>query len=310
MSAKRIKHLFNLRRLRRCRELFPRPLRTFIGLSFVLGGYVPVALNEGATLRFTRRKRDHKFWDWFLDSPVPLQFTEDGLMRIEYEGVTLFLRPGSTDFAFFNEVFLHDIYEVRSSSRQFETVVDLGANVGLFTCAALERANRVVSVEAVSENHMQAVRNITANAGDVEDLLHAAVAPRSGETVRIHHHPDNTGAHSVSPGWERRPNEHESSELVDTITLEDLLRGRNISTVDLLKCDIEGAEYDVFAATSDDQLSRINEIVMEVHISLVHPPQQLRDLVARLHGCGFTVKLQREIPEAGVIDSFVLAARR
>ena len=35
--------------------------------------------------------------------------------------------------------------------------------------------------------------------------------------------------------------------------------------IDLLKLDVEGAEYDALAACSHDQLSRVDRIVMETH---------------------------------------------
>jgi FkbM family methyltransferase len=279
---------------------------------------VPVTLKDGRTLPFSRAARDHKFWDWFLRSPVPLEFTDDGLLRIQYAEATLLLRPGTTDFAIFEEIFLNDDYGVRTSPRRYGTVVDLGANVGLFSCAVLKRAQRVIAVEAVGENHAQAVRNITANGGNAADVLHAAVAARSGDEVRIFHNPRNTGGHSVSAEWidrSRGPKstlrvEDAASESVRTISLKDLLDERRVTTVDLLKCDIEGAEYDVFAGADAATLSRIREIAMEVHVSPAHPPRLLKELAARLRGHGFAVELQREIPQSERIDSFLLTATR
>ena len=353
MHWKRLPHLLDVRRWTRCRALFRRPWRTHIGLSFVNRGAVPVTLKDGRTLAFSRAGRDHKFWDWFLTSsrirensatedrdariltnsateqlpsrrsPVPLEFTDDGLLRIRYAEATLLLRPGTTDFAIFEEIFLNDDYGVRTSPRRYGTVVDLGANVGLFSCAVLKRAQRVIAVEAVGENHAQAVRNIAANGGNAADVLHAAVASRSGDEVRVFHNPRNTGGHSVSAEWTRRSEvgsrgsevgpstlNAQRSTLVCTISLKDLLHGRRVSTVDLLKCDIEGAEYDVFAGADAATLGRIREIAMEVHVSPAHPPRLLKELTARLRGHGFAVELQREISESERIDSFLLTATR
>jgi FkbM family methyltransferase len=310
MHWKRLPHLVDVRRWSRCRELFREPWRAFVGLSFVNRGAVPVTLKDGRTLPFSRAGRDHKFWDWFLRSPVPLEFTDDGLLRFRYAETTLLLRPGTTDFAIFEEIFLNDDYGVRTSPRRYGTVVDLGANVGLFSCAVLKRTQRVIAVEAVAENHAQAVRNIAANGGIAADVLHAAVASRSGDEVRIFHNPRNTGGHSVSPEWTRQADDAAKAESVRTISLKDLLHDRRVSTVDLLKCDIEGAEYDVFAGADASVLSRIREIAMEVHVSPAHPPRLLKELAARLRGHGFAVELEREIPETERIDSFLLTATR
>ncbi|MFQ5730964.1 MAG: FkbM family methyltransferase [Planctomycetaceae bacterium] len=312
MHWKRLPHLFDRTRWRNCRTLFDRPLRAFFDLSFVRRGLVSVSLKGGERSSFSRSGRDHRFWDWFLQRPVPLSFTGDGCLQIEYDGSTLSLRPGTTDFVVFEEVFLQDEYGVRNSTRTFETVIDLGANVGMFTCAMLPRARRVISVEAVAENHRQAVRNVTANRGREDDVLHCAVAARSGESIRIYRNPRNTGGHSTAPEWIRRSAAETAEpdfESVETISLADLFEARRLAFVDFLKCDIEGAEYGLFLNTPADVLARIGEIAMEVHVSPAHPPHLLYDLVARLRAAGFDLQLPREVHRTVRIDSFVITAR-
>ncbi len=50
---------------------------------------------------------------------------------------------------------------------------------------------------------------------------------------------------------------------VKAISLREALR--QFSEIDLLKVDIEGAEYDVFAHATPEILTKVKNILMEVH---------------------------------------------
>jgi hypothetical protein len=54
---------------------------------------------------------------------------------------------------------------------------------------------------------------------------------------------------------------------VETKTLDSILDELSINKVDLLKFDIEGAEYDVFKNFKN--LDKINNVIGEVHLDLI-----------------------------------------
>jgi FkbM family methyltransferase len=54
---------------------------------------------------------------------------------------------------------------------------------------------------------------------------------------------------------------------VPGITLDSLLRNNGIKAVDLLKVDIESAEFQMIEQTTDDSLSLISQITVEFHIN-------------------------------------------
>jgi hypothetical protein len=68
----------------------------------------------------------------------------------------------------------------------------------------------------------------------------------------------NTGGNSVILGG----SEFVRGETVETVSLADLLAG---GTCDLLKIDIEGAEYDLLYPAGPEVLSRIGRMILEVH---------------------------------------------
>jgi FkbM family methyltransferase len=52
---------------------------------------------------------------------------------------------------------------------------------------------------------------------------------------------------------------------VETISLATLMERLGITKIDILKLDIEGAEFELFVSTPDDVLRRIGQITVEFH---------------------------------------------
>ena len=57
----------------------------------------------------------------------------------------------------------------------------------------------------------------------------------------------------------------EQYDEVPARTLDDLFERHEIDACDLMKIDVEGAEYDILHAASDDTLARIRRIHGEYH---------------------------------------------
>jgi len=76
---------------------------------------------------------------------------------------------------------------------------------------------------------------------------------------------------------------------VPSSSFEDLLGKLGLAQVDLLKLDIEGAEYEVLTSIGDKTLAGIQQIVVEFHHYCVprFPASQTRNTIARLKWLGF-----------------------
>jgi FkbM family methyltransferase len=154
--------------------------------------------------------------------------------------------PGSA-FGGAREMYCRSVYAARAgyAPARGDTVVDLGAGEGLFSVlAAAAGASRVLAVEARPGFEPLLARHATANgvAGRI-NLVHA----RFGA---------GRGARASSPAG--RPGGDGPLE-----GLAELLDRHGLRQVDLMKIDIEGAEFALFAEPS--WLGRIGRIVMEVH---------------------------------------------
>jgi FkbM family methyltransferase len=76
---------------------------------------------------------------------------------------------------------------------------------------------------------------------------------------------------------------------VRCFTFDDLMDELGLARIDLLKLDIEGAEYEVLASIGDEKLASIGQIVVEFHHYCVprFVQKHTRITVARLKRLGF-----------------------
>jgi FkbM family methyltransferase len=63
----------------------------------------------------------------------------------------------------------------------------------------------------------------------------------------------------------KRSKDHDGEVAIPGITMDDLMRQFDISRVDLLKVDIEGAEKEVFGSGTTSWLDRVSTIAIELH---------------------------------------------
>lgn len=76
---------------------------------------------------------------------------------------------------------------------------------------------------------------------------------------------------------------------VDSVTLEGFRRLAGVERFDLVKIDIEGAEFPLFAAARDETLTSIGQITVEFH-DFLDPALStgVQTIIRRLEGLGFT----------------------
>jgi FkbM family methyltransferase len=196
--------------------------------------------------------------------------------------------PDDEIFTLSRELILDRIYESGEIGLHsgMGTVVDAGAHVGIFSLQASQWAERVVSLEASPVNFSLFALNVRRNALHNVEPRHCALWSTSTDALQFattHH----TGGGSVANG--SQANDTIVTEVRAT-SLDDLIS--ELGPVDLLKIDIEGAEYEVFGACRS--LGSISQIVGEVHLDNKEDRAQLDILVNQLEGAGFSVSLITE----------------
>jgi FkbM family methyltransferase len=157
-------------------------------------------------------------------------------------------------------------------------VVDAGAHVGLFSMRAAVYASQVISLEPDPANHELLRRNVQTNSHHNVDLIPMALWS-SKEIVDLH-----SGSHSAAGSILGGGN---TVAHVPTITLDEI--AARVNHIDLLKLDIEGAEFPVLEQVPGDVLEKVGTIVAELH---TNPDDDCRpQLFERLRSMGFTVSV-------------------
>ncbi len=123
---------------------------------------------------------------------------------------------------------------------------DVGANLGFYSVYVGPLCGRSGAVHAFEANprlipHLS--RSIALNQVHSNIRLNAvAVGKQSGASLPLYD-PDRIGCSSLhAHGWLN----HESAVLVPVVTIDEYVRERQITRIDVMKIDIEGAELDAF----------------------------------------------------------------
>lgn len=162
------------------------------------------------------------------------------------------------------EIFGDKIYNM-PGCEDSRVIVDLGANVGVYSLWAASKfpAAKIYAVEAGADNAQYLTQSIRLNSlSDRLHLTHAAVWKTDGELTLFRSNLTSR-AHSVVRANDR--DGHGGSETVAALTLKRLFETNSIEACDLLKIDIEGAEYDVLYSTPPEVMNKIKAIILEHH---------------------------------------------
>lgn len=196
-----------------------------------------------------------------------------------------------------DEVFYKEIYFPRINRDQDfkiyekDTVIDIGAHVGLFSvCAAnLARAGRVYAFEPVQENFKRLEYHKKLNDANNLYVVNKCVSDRN-KRDKIYLAKGNSGGHSMHKSKLRAINESIASvEMVDCVTLRSIFDRYKIRFCNFLKLDCEGEEWKILSKLPNSYFKRIDKIAMETHV----PPVDKIKLANYLTKQGFTVTINK-----------------
>lgn len=226
------------------------------------------------------------------------------LRSVTASGMQLHIANPS-DWLVFNEIFVKGEYDraigiaIENASEQLN-VLDLGANVGFFSFRVLDRLQvlgrddlkpNIIAIEGSPKYYRQLRARISeAGVSGSVSCVSGLVGKRSGEAVI---HESAFGARSSIVR-----NELASSTKVQFIDLDSIVAPG--TAIDLLKCDIEGAEG-LFIENYPNLLRQTRVAVVEFHHDLCDT-ERCRSL---LSDAGFTTRESRQGTSSTVTTTFV-----
>jgi FkbM family methyltransferase len=193
--------------------------------------------------------------------------TAEGIVSLEMKrplAQSLTMRKVGSDFHTFEEIFVHKVYrELTHILPQCETVMDLGANIGLaslYFALSFPHA-RVFAVEPDAANFRLLTSNLEAL-----NRVGRATAVQAGVwnadcDLEIDA-PEETGAFNAVKVQTKSG--AKATQTVCGMTMNSLLALSKFERIDLLKIDIEGAEVPLLQGDVD-WLKRVECLAIEFH---------------------------------------------
>ena len=193
-------------------------------------------------------------------------------------GAEFFVRKNTSDIYIIKEIFGSKEYGEEVSG----VVFDIGANIGVFSVYASAQAERVFAFEPEQSNFKQLLKNIELN--DLKNIktYKLAIGGHTGH-INLSKGKFNKGASSTTYRVS------DTTESVEICTFAEAVRKTDVKTIDFLKIDIEGGEYELLENIPKIMFENIEYIILEYH----HVKgRSHKDLVRLLEGVGYKVTVK------------------
>ena len=173
-------------------------------------------------------------------------------------------KPFDCNYVNYHEFFIDRCFSGLALDN-LNTVIDIGANVGLFAKYMYSiNTKKVILVEA----NPYLRDSIETLLDDDKERSVIYMNPIYGEktTIPFRFSMENTTIGSNYFGTDD-PNYGQLTNVIDceTVTLDEILKDNNYERISLLKCDIEGGEYPFFESVTDEQIALVDRFMIEFH---------------------------------------------
>ena len=218
-------------------------------------------------------------WPEFLLNYIGFSHTEKN-MYLFRNGMT-FKTNNQFDTATIASVILRKDY---GNVNHNDVVIDIGANIGTFSIMATKQGAKVYSYEPMPDTYKLFTDNVLLSNVNI-NTFNLGISDKN-TTKKLYL--NNTGGSVFNSMYVKQ----KKSININCISLDDVFKMNNITHCDVLKCDVEGGEYDIFYGASKSTLKKIRQIRMEYHN--VKTNKDVNDLITFLENAGFTVIKRRE----------------
>ena len=186
-------------------------------------------------------------------------------------GVTVHFSSYREYFSLFREIFVKQEYSI-SLANPSPLIMDCGANIGLAAIYFKTRFPnaRVIAFEPNPSSFTRLASNIGGNKLKQVELRNEAVCGRTGVATLVR--PKGTSeSHAASLMLAEGSGAVADSDSVSCVRLSSVIE--ELPPIDLLKIDIEGAEYEVLTDLEyAGQFHRIGALIIEYHEGIASAP--------------------------------------
>lgn len=176
-----------------------------------------------------------------------------------------------------------------------EVLVDIGANIGLYTIwAAKTRGVRVYAFEPESQNYAVLYRNIVSNQLSKQVVAYCAALSDEADYSLLHLNQFQAGRANHSYGekvdYQLEYRDFEVSQGCIATTLDNLVATGAVPIPDYLKIDVDGFEHKVLAGCANTLIDRrLRSVLIEINTNL----EEHRKIIADMKALGFSYSMEQ-----------------
>jgi|10_taG_2_1085330.scaffolds.fasta_scaffold04421_10 FkbM family methyltransferase len=206
--------------------------------------------------------------DWAISHPTKKVYPILAAGKDIASSTKVWLRDGTTDYHIVKQLFVYDEYSlknVKNWNPNPKVVVDIGAHIGIFArkIKNVFPSSTVYSFEPLEENFEMLKKN-TEELDNVfiENCAIGGSRYASGFKYCGKHGLNNSGGTHVL--W----SDSKEDSNMPQLSLSEIFQKYDFDTIDILKLDCEGSEYEILpAAYEAGLLDRVRYLVFEYHVS-------------------------------------------
>ena len=238
----------------------------------------------GKELKYFIRSRSYRF-------AMNLRNKSHKIKFFSWNNKKIYYRTSSSDMSLIYEILL----KPRKKAEYFfpkelepKVILDIGGNIGItsiFLSTLFPKA-KIYTFEPIKENfdllkkNIQKYKKITA--------FNVGLASKNGSfKVYLSDNPENFGGASLYS--EGDGNDIESFSECEVKNINEFLKDHDIDSIDLIKIDTEGAEFEILSTLNKNLLKKVSWITGELH------GNNDFKLLDYLHRIGFSISLKKQI---------------
>ena len=170
-------------------------------------------------------------------------------------------------------------------------VIDIGANAGYFTIFSILKLKdpKIIAFEPIKRNYFFLQDNLATAKNNKLAIVNKAVNDKNGELILKF---DKTKEFTTSASLYDNPYGSDE-EIVISTSLESIFSDYDLSKIDILKLDCEGAEYNIIYNTPSHFFEKVNCITMETHKGK-NEKENNSELANYISDLGFHVKTKHD----------------
>ena len=195
--------------------------------------------------------------------------------------------PFDCIFFNYNEMFVNGQYDCYNIEN-LNTVFDIGANNGLFTLYLLNKGCKKVYAFEPNDVTEKNIKSILKDYENYELIKKAVYTHDNGITFYTSDSNSTIGSinrnHVLAQGYA-------AENTVESISLNTFIQQKGITKIDLIKMDIEGAEYDIIENLEDYIFDITDSFLIEYHSN---KNDIARKMVEKILSHGFSISQIRD----------------